>query len=109
MTDSNMFRDMALALPGTEEQPHFDMPSFRIGKKIFATLREKENLAMLRLPVVSQSVFCSYDPAVFYPVPGGWGKQGATFVELSKVPKKILKEAMMIAYNNLVEKKKPKK
>ena len=29
---------LALALPGTHEEPHFEMRSFRVGKKIFATL-----------------------------------------------------------------------
>jgi hypothetical protein len=31
-------RALALALPGATEQPHFEMTSFRIGTKIFATV-----------------------------------------------------------------------
>ena len=31
-------RALALALPGTTEQPHFELTSFRVGTKIFATL-----------------------------------------------------------------------
>ena len=31
-------RALALALPGTTEQPHFDLTSFRVGTKIFATV-----------------------------------------------------------------------
>jgi hypothetical protein len=96
---------MALSFPGSEEQPHFHLPSFRVKKKIFATLWEKENRAMLKLSLVSQSVFCSYDPAIFFPVPGGWGRQGATFVDLEKVPKIIFKDALSNAYNELVTKK----
>jgi hypothetical protein len=30
-------RTLALALPETHEEPHFDLTSFRVGKKIFAT------------------------------------------------------------------------
>jgi len=60
---------------------------------------------MIKLPIVDQSVFCTYNRTIFYPVPGNWGKQGATFVDLKKVNKNILKEALTIAYNNLIKKK----
>jgi hypothetical protein len=99
------FRKLALSFPESEELPHFHLPSFRFKKKIFATLWEKDHKAMIRLPVIHQSVFCSYDHSVFYPVPGTWGRQGATFVELKKVKKTVLKEALTIAYNNLATKK----
>ena len=105
MVSLNEFRKLALEFPGSEEQPHFHLASFRFKKKIFATLWEKENKAMLKLPVTDQSVFCTYDNTVFYPVNGTWGKQGATFVDLAKVKKNILKEALKIAYNNLSLKK----
>jgi len=106
MVDINYFRQQALALPGTEEQPHFDIPSFRHNKKIFATYRPKENLAMLRLPLAEQSVYCSLDGgSIFYPVPGTWGTQGATFVVLDKVKKTIFKEALKVAYNDITKKK----
>ena len=96
---------MALSLPGAEEKPHFDIPSFRLKNKIFATLWAKESRAMLKLPLIDQSVFCSYDNSIFFPVAGGWGKQGATFVDLKKVRKPILKEALTIAYNRIATKK----
>ena len=37
MGDLSQAREFALSLPGTAEQPHFDMTSFRVGGKIFAT------------------------------------------------------------------------
>jgi hypothetical protein len=46
---------------------------------------------MVKLSLVDQSVFCSYDRNVFFPVPGGWGARGATFVELAKVRKDMFK------------------
>jgi len=64
---------------------------------------------MLKLSVISQSVFCSYDTSVFYPVPGGWGRQGATFANLKKVPTAILKDALTAAYNEVAAKKPAKK
>ena len=34
-------RELALAFPETDEHPHFDRKAFRVKKKIFATLDEK--------------------------------------------------------------------
>jgi len=96
------FAKLALSFPEVEEQPHFHLRSFRVGKRIFATLWEKENKAMLKLPLTEQSVFCSYDNTVFFPVPGSWGKKGATFVILSKVRKDMLRDSLSVAFNALI-------
>jgi hypothetical protein len=104
MVDIKTYRKLALSFPGTEELPHFDRPSFRVKKKIFATYWTKEHRAMLRLSEVDQSVFCSYDNTVFFSVPGAWGKQGCTFVELSKVRKDMFKDALTTAYKYIAEK-----
>ena len=37
VSDLAQVRAFALSLPGTSEEPHFDMTSFRVGGKIFAT------------------------------------------------------------------------
>jgi YjbR len=108
MVSPATFRQLALSQPDVVELPHFDKPSFRVKGKIFATLWVHENRAMIKLPEVEQSVFCAMPGVIFHPVPGYWGKQGATFVELSLVTKSVLKEAMTIAYN-CVTAKKPKK
>lgn len=103
MVDIHFFRRTALSFPDTEEQPHFHLTSFRIKKKIFATWWEKENRAMLKLTAIDQSVFCDADKANFYPVPGSWGKQGATFVELKKVRRDVFKDALSVAYQSAAE------
>ena len=109
MVSINNFRKLALAFPDAEEQPHFHLASFRVKKKIFATLWEKENRAMLKLSLVDQSVFCTYND-VFYPVPGGWGTKGATFVDLGKVRVDMFKDALKAAYTLVITKKtSPKK
>ena len=91
-------RQLALAFGETVELPHFDRTSFRVRKKIFATMLEKQNFAVLMLSVVDQSVFCAYDPAAMYPVPNKWGKKGATMVVLKKVRKDIFLDALTTAY-----------
>jgi hypothetical protein len=105
MVTIDEFRQWALSFEDAEELPHFNVPSFRYKKKVFATYWEKDNRAMLRLPLADQSVFCSYPKAVFFPVPGTWGMQGATFVELKKVRKDMFKDALAIAYNGIAKKK----
>ena len=100
------FVKLALSFPGAEESPHFHLRSFRVEKRIFATLWEKENKAMLKLTPIDQSVFCAYDRTVFYPVSGGWGKKGATFVNLAKVRKDMLMDALKLAHDGLSAKKK---
>lgn len=91
-------RQIALALPETEEKDHFGMPSFRVKGRIFSTMRVKEKLAMVSLSPVDQSVFNSFDAAVFYPVPNKWGLKGATFVNLDLVRRDMLEDALNLAW-----------
>jgi predicted DNA-binding protein (MmcQ/YjbR family) len=101
MVSIKAFRKLALALPETIEQPHFEKLSFRVKKKIFATLSEKEKRACLKFSEIDQSTFCSFDRTIIYPVPNKWGKQGWTFVELSKVKKETLTDALTTAYHTV--------
>jgi len=102
MVSIKTFRQLALSLPGTNEKPHFEKTSFRVNKKIFATLDIKNNLACLMLSEIDQSVFTDYNRTIIYPVPNKWGKQGATYVDLKSVPKGILKDGLTKAYSRIV-------
>ena len=53
---------------------------------------------MVKLSPVDQSVFCSYNKEVIFPVPGGWGKRGATFINLKKVRKSMFQDALTTAW-----------
>jgi len=91
-------RKAALSLPETEEKPHFNLTSFRVKNKIFATIHADKNYVMVKLSAIDQSVFCAYNKEVIFPVPGGWGKQGATFINLKKVKKSMLLDALSTAW-----------
>jgi len=91
-------RKAALSLPETEEKPHFHLTSFRIKDKIFATIHADKNYVMVKLSAIDQSVFCAYNKEVIFPVPGGWGKKGATFIDLKKVKKSMLLDALSTAW-----------
>jgi hypothetical protein len=105
MVSIDAFRKLALSLPQAEEKSHFDLPSFRVKNKIFATIHEKTNRAMIKLSAVNQSVFCGIDKTIIYSVPGYWGSGGATFFELSKVKKDVLKDALTQAWLHIAPKK----
>lgn len=110
MVDEKVFRQLALSFPDAIEAPHFDLTSFRVKKRIFATLNEKNHRVMVRLSPVDQSAFCAFDKTVIFPVPGGWGKQGATYIDLIKVKKSTLKDALTTAYGTVAsEHRKTKK
>ena len=91
-------RTTALSLPETEEKPHFHLTSFRVKNKIFATIHADKNYVMVKLSSIDQSVFCSYKRDVIFPVPGGWGKKGATFIDLKKVKKTMFTDALTTAW-----------
>lgn len=89
---------LALSFPETDEHPHFERKAFRVKKKIFATISEKDKTLNLKLTLIDQSVFCSFDNTIIYPVPGGWGRQGFTTVNLKKVKLSMLNDALTTAY-----------
>lgn len=91
-------RKAALSLPETEEKPHFHLTSFRVKNKIFATIHADKNYVMVKLSLIDQSVFCSYNKEVIFPVPGGWGRKGATFIHLKKVKLSMFKDALTTAW-----------
>ena len=101
MVTIETFKKLALSLPDVVEQPHFDKDSYRVNKKIFATLSVESNLVCVMLSVIDQSVFCAYDKSIMYPVNNKWGKQGCTMIDLKKIRKSMLKDALTTAYNKV--------
>jgi len=98
MVTIDQARKAALSLPGAEEKSHFGKPDFRVKNKIFATIHADKNYVMVKLSAIDQSVFCAYDKEVIFPVPGAWGKHGATFINLKKVKKSMLTDALTTAW-----------
>ena len=101
----NLVREMALAYEGAIEQAHFEKTSFRVKKKIFATMDEKKQQVVLKLSEIDQSVFSAFDATAVYPVPGAWGKKGWTIVELKLVRKDLFEDALNCSYRNVAPRK----
>jgi predicted DNA-binding protein (MmcQ/YjbR family) len=98
-------KELALAFEEAVEQPHFHKSSFRVKKKIFATLDTEKQQVVLKFTEVDQSVFSAHDNSIIYPVPGAWGKQGWTIVELQKVNEDLFKDALTTSYCTVAPKK----
>lgn len=104
MVNINTAKKLALEFDGAEESAHFEKTSFKVNKKIFVTLDVKLNQMALKFTEIEQSVFSAYDNTIIYPVPNKWGKQGWTIVELKKVKKDVLKDALRTSYCNVAPK-----
>ena len=99
------FRRLALTLEGAEEGSHFGAADFRVGGRIFATLAaEKQGYGNLMLTPEQQAAFVSEAPGVFLPIPGGWGRNGATHVLLSAANEDLLLGALRTAWKLRIEK-----
>ncbi len=112
MTTIADFRRIALSLEGAEEGSHMGSADFRVGGHIFATLASQSHgYGNLMLTPEVQAEFVAGLPEVFLPVAGGWGRNGATHMVLSKAKKDVVEGALKAAWQIRVEKNKraPKK
>ena len=101
MVTIDQARKAALSLPEVEEKSHFNQPDFRVKNKIFAVIHEDKGYMMVKLSVIDQDVFCSFAKEVIFPVPGDWGRGGATFVNLKKVRKTMFIDALTTAWKTV--------
>jgi hypothetical protein len=99
------FRRIALSLDGAEEGSHMGAVDFRVGGRIFATLAsEKQGYGNLMLAPEMQADFVAEAPNIFLPIPGAWGKNGATHVRLSEANEDVLTGALRAAWKLRIDK-----
>lgn len=73
MADLAEARRFALSLPSATEEAHFDMSSFRVSGKIFATVTPDEQWLHVFVPEPEIAFYVAEDPAAFEPLL--WGKK----------------------------------
>ena len=106
----NLFRRLALQLPGAVESSHMNHPDFRLNNRIFATLSAQEKgCGVLKLTTEQQTAFIADQPHIFSAVQGGWGRMGMTFIHLNEADESIMTGALRTAYTNVQEKQSQKK
>lgn len=102
---ANDFRRIALSLEGADESSHMGQPDFRVDGRIFATLAaQKQGYGNLMLSPEQQALFVEELPEVFLPIPGGWGRMGATHIVLAKASTDVLSGALETAWRLRKEK-----
>jgi hypothetical protein len=105
MTGKQLQR-LALSFPEAHEAPHFERTSFRIGKKIFATMTPDGKEAMVRVPVQARvKELLREQPEVFFSY-GTWTyKNGALGVHLAKVKPALMRELVTNAWTSIAPKR----
>jgi hypothetical protein len=104
MTPSD-FRRIALSLEGAEEGSHMGHADFRVGGRIFATLAaQAQGYGNLLLTPELQGAFVAEAPDVFLPIPGGWGRNGATHLKLAAADEDLVLGALQTAWKLRIEK-----
>jgi hypothetical protein len=106
----DLFRRLALQLPGAAESAHMGHPDFRLNDRIFATLSAQEKgYGVLKLTPEQQQAFITEQSQSFSPVQGGWGRMGMTFIHLDHADEALIAGALSTAYHNLQKKQSVKK
>lgn len=101
------FRALALGFPEAVESSHFDVADFRVGGKIFATLRAADGRAVLKLSPDRQRLLMETSPGLFEPVKGAWGLKGWTRVVLENADPATVGHAMGMAWHSVAPRKPP--
>ena len=96
---------MALALPEAVEADHHGFPSFRVGGKIFATLKHEPVRLMVKLDPEDQLNLSEGHPGVITPVPGYWGRKGSTWVDYGAADEALLRNLLQIAWTRIAPKR----
>lgn len=105
MVESGSFRELALSFPEVTEAPHFEKTSFRVGKKIFATMDLSNSEVCIKLSPIDQDVFSAFDRNIIYPLSNKWGRQGWTMVDLKMVRNDMLMDMLRSGYCLVAPKK----
>ncbi len=100
MTESR-FRALALELPEALESAHMGHADFRVRNKIFASLLPERGCGMVKLSPDQQRELILCEPDMFDPVPGGWGRRGATLVLLRAAKTPQVRAALAMAWRNV--------
>ena len=89
---------LALGLADASAHPHFNRTAFKTPRKTFATLADDGSDINLMFDPDTRDFYCEQAPAIFVPVPGGWGRMGATRCDLARVDEATLLSALKAAH-----------
>jgi len=105
MVSISKVESVALAFEEATMSPHFEKTSFRVRKKIFATMDSAKKEVVVKFTEADQDVYCSAKNNAITPVPGAWGKKGWTLIKLDLVDEALIKSALTTSYITVAPKK----
>ena len=76
-------------------------PDFRVRGKIFATIWPDDAWGMVKLKPEHQHNFVEAHPGAIEPVPGYWGRKGATYVEYAALDPSLVHTLIELAWAGL--------
>jgi hypothetical protein len=93
MVDLAQARAFALSLPGTSEEPHFDMTSFRVAGKIFATAPPDDTRLHVFVDEAEIAASVAEEPRAFEPLLWGQRVRGLRIL-LAAAPEERVRELL---------------
>ncbi|MEI7013439.1 MmcQ/YjbR family DNA-binding protein [Leptospira licerasiae] len=105
MISLDKVRKLALALPEAKEEPHFEKISFRVSKKIFATVDQENKKIVLKFDQNNQDFFSAASKGSVYPIDNKWGQQGWTCVEMKSTDPALFKDMLVVSYCGVAPKR----
>lgn len=96
---AEQFRDLAMALEGVSNKPHFDRIAFSVARS-FATIAADRRSANLLFTLAQQEGRCAIDPLVFAPVPNKWAAHGWTMIDFANADAATARAALQDAWQN---------
>src|ERR1700724_3744062 len=103
MPTTSDVRKIALALDGVREVDHWNRPSYRTKKRIFAVMRPDG--LYLNLQEERKQFLFQAAPEVF--VRFMWGKTANVIVQIAKLPRQELEDLVREAWQNAMPPAKP--
>jgi hypothetical protein len=90
-------RQLALALPNTEERPSYGTPGFFVRKKLFVRILPDEDLAVFKIDFDRRDVLMKSDPKAYF-ITDHYRNYPMMIVRLSSVDRSDLKELIENAW-----------
>jgi hypothetical protein len=93
-----MFRKLALQLPGASEGEHHAHASVSAGRSSRRSAIPPSRFATILQTPEQQASFVRADCASFVPVKGGWGRKASTHERLKSADRRAVEQALHAAW-----------
>ena len=104
MVSFDIVRQLALSFPGVEENLSWDMPAFKVGKRIFVCLRQDGNSLVVKASDMDIAALPMFNPDTFS-VPEHYVGYGVIIVQMDTVDPEELEGLIIEAWRRMAPKR----